>query len=237
MNINFDKNVLPNFFKMGFYHAELIEPMELDDFIKLISNFGDILRTHKHALKGGLVQVISNSELFGEDEVPWHNDYSYSTGDYWGTALVCEENEGKVETEFVDMSRLYQGLSSEQIKVLEKTKARFSPPQDLSHCFSKYQLKRIKMEGVERSLIQTDLICRLKAVYLSPSTMESPFRSTDIFNSLMDIAEKNKFSVSLKRGDVLIFDNIRYMHRRGGYKGVRKLYRIQFNYNKILCGL
>lgn len=234
---NLWNTVHTSFTKRAFFEGLVSDSFSIDDFLDLIGLFGKPLRTKHFSIANGLIQRVANDGLFDNQKVPWHNDYSYSTGEFLGTALLCESDEASCPTTFADMSSLIPLLSQDEVQQLKSTVCSFAPPNDLKNCFTKMQWRRIEQEGVKRGLIQTDYITKSECVYCSPATLVGDFKKTPLFDKIMNLAESHSFDVRWVPRKLVIYDNYRYMHKRDSFVGARSILRIQFNYENLNKGI
>ena len=83
--------------------------INIDEFEHIAESLGKNLVTDKHTLnKKKTIQELSNTGLFGNNDVNWHNDWSYGRGNYFGTILYNVKNAELSPTWFMDMSTLPQ---------------------------------------------------------------------------------------------------------------------------------
>ena len=70
-----------------------------------------------------------------------------------------------------------------------------------------------------------------KVLYFSPATMMGVDKPFDL-PYYMSMCESFAFSHKWKPNQVVLWDNLRYMHRRDSYKdtGYREMHRVQFRY-------
>ena len=61
-------------------------------------------------------------------------------------------------------------------------------------------------------------------MYISPATLMGDIDVSD----LVAHCEKNIYKHEWQDNEIVIYDNIRYMHRRHAFEGERELWRIQF---------
>lgn len=205
--------------------------LSFDDFSTLGCMLGKPLPVGKHNLPGRrYIQNVSPNGLFRREEVPWHNDLSYSIGNYDGTILYMKSFDIKVPTYFVDTCELYSMLSEKEKVEYSDIVCSFIAPTHYHDLLSNSQLKLVKKKITKKKLIIEHPISGRKTLYFSPITLH---KSTKKFNlkKILEWSEKIKFSINYSINDIIIFDNLRLMHRRPLFKkGNRQLWRISFCY-------
>ena len=218
------------FFKKGFVRRNFGK-ISFDDFCLLGQMLGKPLPVGKHNLSGRrYIQNVSPDGLFRREEVPWHNDFSYSTGNYDGTMLHMESFDIKVPTYFVDTHELYLMLNDDEKSEYSDIICRFVAPAHYHDLLSDSQLKLVNKNVIEKKLIIEHPVSGVKTLYFSPATL---FDSTKEFNlkKLLNWSEEKKFLIEYSLNDIIIFDNLRFMHRRPHFEeGNRRLWRISFCY-------
>lgn len=209
----------------GLLHISCNNPLSLEQFKQLGESFGKALIAKKHTLdKERHVQYVSDKGLFSNDDVDWHNDWSYGEGNYFGTALYNNKNGHLSTTDFVDMRLAYQSYTNKE--ELENLKGDYFPPQYLHNsCFTPRMLKILEKAKVTRSFAHTHHITGDKVMYISPGTLQSDI---DISKFVAHCEDQPIYKHNWQDNDILIYDNIRYMHRRHAFEGERELWRIQF---------
>ena len=219
-------DIKDKFFRDGFV---VVEDGDLEE---LASMFVRSLKVDKHIHpSNNTIQILSNNEMFGTDEVPWHNDFSHSRGKYDGSLLKCIKNEPDVATTFVDGQKIVEKLSEEEIDELEQTTAWYSRPAIYESCFTERQNKIINKLSIKRPLIFKHPISNKKVLYFSPSTMVGVDKPFDI-PYYMSLCESFAFHHVWKENQVVMWDNLRFMHKRKSFanSGYREMHRIQFRY-------
>lgn len=186
-------------------------------------NLGKPLVTDRHVLdEDRIIQDISDEGLFSRNDVAWHNDWSYGRGNYFGTMLYAVENAAASPTWFTDMAQAPEHLKD----AYRGCEGAYYPPQNLQDaCFTDRQLKLLEKQKVKRPFVFTHEGSGLETLYCSPGTIQD----SDIdLEPIIEWAEENAYKHEWVDGDILIWDNLRMMHRREAFEGNRKLWRIQF---------
>lgn len=206
----------------GLIHIKCDKPLSLDEFKKIRLNKPLIAKRHtldneRH------VQYVSDKGLFSNDDVDWHNDWSYGTGNYFGTTLYNHKNGHLSTTDFVDMRKAYQRYDDKEY--LKNTTGSYFPPQDLHEsCFTPRMLKILERAKVSRQFAHVHHATGDTVMYFSPGTLQ-----TDIdVRNLIEHCENDIYKHHWQDNDILIYDNIRVMHRRHAFDGERELWRTQF---------
>lgn len=206
----------------GLIHIKCNKPLSLDEFKQI--NLGKPLIAKRHTLDDERhVQYVSDKGLFSNNDVDWHNDWSYGEGSYFGTMLYNYKNGHLSTTDFVDMRDAYERYDDKEY--LKNTTGEYFPPQDLHEsCFTPRMLKILEKAKVSRQFAHTHHITGDTVMYFSPGTLQ-----TDInVSNLIAHCEEDIYEHHWQENDILIYDNIRYMHRRHAFEGERELWRIQF---------
>ncbi len=223
------ETIKTQFLETGFVHLARATPALPEDLISLAEAFGDLLFTERHTAEHKAVQIISEEALFARDEVPWHNDWSYGAGNFVGTILYNHRNAEIAPTYFVDMATACAALSGEEMERLRSIVGHYFPPENLqSTCFTPRQLRVLNRARASRPFVFDHPASGQPVLYFSPGTLQ------DITDGEADIAALITHCEQFTRphcwqpNDVLIYDNLRLMHRRPAFQGSRTLWRIQF---------
>ena len=202
-----------------------------DDIFEIGSSLGKPLPVGKHNYnKHRYIQDVSPNGLFRNEEVPWHNDFSYSQGSYDGTLLYMQHYEADVPTEFADMCAVYKMLPDEMKSKYKDIVCGFRAPHHYHDLLSSSQLKLVSNYQSQKKLILDHPVTRTTSVYFSPATIFETSSPIDV-DYLLSLTEKVKFKIHYRQHDLVIFDNLRYMHRRPSFSnGFRQLLRISFCY-------
>ncbi|MGI9500475.1 MAG: TauD/TfdA dioxygenase family protein [Geminicoccaceae bacterium] len=217
------------FLETGFVHLARTTPMSSRELVDLAETFGDLLMTERHTKEHKAVQIISEEALFARDEVPWHNDWSYGTGNYVGTVLYNRRNAEIAPTYFVDMATACAALPYGERDRLRDVVGHYFPPVDLqSTCFTPRQLRVLNRARVSRPFVFDHPSTGRPVLYFSPGTLRNITNGEPDISSLTAHCEQFSWPHNWQPDDVLIYDNFRLMHRRPAFRGSRVLWRIQF---------
>ena len=196
--------------------------LTLEEFKNI--KLGKPLIAKRHTLDDErIVQYVSDKGLFSNTDVDWHNDWSYGAGNYFGTTLYNHKNGHLSTTDFVDMRKAYERYEDKEY--LHNVIGEYFPPQDLHEsCFTPRMLKILEKAKVSRKFAHTHHITGDTVMYISPGTLQ-----TDIdISKLIEHCEQDIYEHHWQDNDILIYDNLRYMHRRNAFEGERELWRTQF---------
>lgn len=230
-DINNSVEIKKEYFDNGFVHIKTdpknVEPENLK---KIASYFGKLLITGKHHIEGDrYVQLLSENALFGNGDVPWHNDFSYSIGDYHGTLLAYVESDTPTHTEFVDTNLAYEMLSQEDKDYLSDAEATFGIPGKYDGLISETQVKVIQKHVMTRPISMVHPVTGKTSLYFSPETLMKTNKPIDK-ERLVKHCESIAFKHHWEKGDMILWDNRRMLHRRDAFTGHRKLLRVNFQY-------
>ena len=230
-DINNKEAIIEEFFNNGLVLIQTSLKNINPTVIKNIgSYFGKLLITGKHHVHGDRhVQVISEDELFGNKLVPWHNDFSYSVGDYHGTLLAFIDSDVPTYTEFADCNQIYNMLPKEQQDYLEGVEATFGIPQAYDGLIYETQVKVIQKYTMKRPVAMTHPITKNKSLYFSPETLMETTKPIDK-EKFVSYCDQLAFKHHWNKGDILLWDNRRMLHRRPAFAGHRELLRVNFQY-------
>jgi len=226
--IRFDEiwhvNLLDKLLEHGLIIVSCNKNISLDEFKIIGKKLGKPLIAKKHTLDDERhVQYVSDKGLFSNDDVDWHNDWSYGEGNYFGTMLYNNKNGHLSTTDFIDMRKAYEDYPDKDF--LHNTEGTYFPPQYLHEtCFTPRMLKILEKAKVTRKFAHLHHATGDHVIYISPGTLQNDI---DV-NSIVKYCEQNIYEHNWKKNDILIYDNIRYMHRRHAFEGERELWRTQF---------
>jgi alpha-ketoglutarate-dependent taurine dioxygenase len=209
----------------GLIHIKCKNAISINDFKDVTSKLGKPLIAKKHTLDNDrTVQYVSDQGLFSNDDMGWHNDWSYGAGDYFGTILYNNKNGHLSTTDFIDMREAYNNYLDKEY--LHNTKVSYFAPEYLQEsCFTPRILKILEKAKRVRNLAHQHHITGDTVLYFSPETLRTELDVTP----LVKFCEKQKiYKHYWQDYDILIYDNIRCMHRRYAFKGERELWRTQF---------
>ena len=225
-------SIIEAFHDEGFVCLRREEPATETQLVQLASKFGKIWITERHRGKIPGIQKVADNALFGCDEVPWHNDWSYGRGGYFGTLLYNKTGANIAKTYFVDMATACAALPFECVEALRECSGEYFPSRKLQQsCFRNNEIRTLEKIRVRRPLVFNHPTCSKPVLYFSPGTLKSTcgLDKTGItIDLLTSHCEDFQWSHDWQENDIVIFDNLRFMHRRDGFKGRRQLWRIQF---------
>jgi len=193
------------------------------NFEFIANRLGKCLVTDKHVInENRTVQELSNTGLFGTNIVDWHNDWSYGRGNYFGTILYNVKNAHLTPTWFCDMSKLPEEF---YIKY-ENNIGYYYPPINLQNqCFTEKQLRVLEKQKISRKFVHTHHVTGERVLYCSPETIQEC--ELDL-SDIISYAEENSYCHKWEPNDILIWDNLKMMHKRSSFEGHRLLWRTQF---------
>lgn len=202
----------------------------IQDIAKL---FNGNVEPDKHTLEGHKdVQVVSDKELFRQGDVPWHTDWSYGHTRFDGTILQCVSPGLGTPTVFCNMRDVFRlavdTFGQEEVDDLFTNNGHYQPPEDLKYCFSPKQWRYTRRNPRKTPLAFTHTNGE-NYLYFSPGTLTKTDRPFDV-DKYVDLLDKCSFQHDWQEGDILIWDNLRFMHKRAPFTGERQLLRIQFKY-------
>ncbi len=216
-------NIQEEILKHGLIVFKGNRSLDVKDYEQMSTRLGKLVHTKNHVLnKNNTIQIVSETDLFIDGDVEWHNDWSYGRGNYFGTMLYNKLNGEKSTTDFVDMKDAYQTYPNKQ--ELEDQEGTYFPPDAYNYCFTEQQKRILEKRKQTRKFAHTHHITGDKVLYFSPGSLQ-----TDIdVSHLITHCEKNIYEHQWEPNDVLLYDNIRVMHRRHAFTGSRTLWRVQF---------
>lgn len=195
--------------------------------------------------------------LFGNNDLEWHNDYAHSPGDFHGTLLYNELGGSLAETIFCDTVAAYADLeddiksqltdvvgrhrvgSKAYRRELSKSELRLLRMRDWKPTNAEYSLACVHDDDTLRPVVAKHPVTGRSALYLGPATWNGsdPVISADLYDSLIQHCSQEKYIYRHQWAshDLVLFDNLSTMHRRGAFDGDRILWRLQFDYGKHLA--
>jgi len=225
LEINFEDFLIEDFKHLLNKHGLIIirgKDLTISEFENFTLNLGKPLVTTKHVLnENRTVQELSNQGLFGNSDVDWHNDWSYGRGNYFGTVLYNVKNAELSPTKFTDMSKVPNYL----FEKYKNCSGKYYPPSEFNNCFTEKQLTLLKKQEITRPFVFTHPNTLEKILYCSPGTIQE---NTIDLSEIISYAERNCYSHIWEKNDILIWDNLKMMHKRGSFTGERLLWRTQF---------
>tara|TARA_B100001057_G_scaffold488580_1_gene573220 strand:+ start:27 stop:713 length:687 start_codon:yes stop_codon:yes gene_type:complete len=210
------------FFNNGIVNINL-DTFSHDTLKKIASYFGELLKitSNTHIKDEDYVQKISEEAILGNTYLPWHRDLTYTPGDYHGTLLAFKESDYDTYTEFLDCNKLYDSLTDAEKKYFKEIKITYGVPKK----YTAYN----KDSVIERDLCLQHPVTKQTTLYFSPGSMISstkPIHQEDLLDRGKVFFKKHFW----KKGDILLYDNRRMLHRRPAFKGHRELLRLNFKY-------
>ena len=213
-------------YEHGLIHIKNDQPLTINEFSQFAKTFGKPLTTEKHVLDNDrIVQEVSSNELFKNTQVDWHNDWSYGRGNYFGVTLYNKSNGSLAPTHFIDMKVALEAY--DEIDSLKDVTGYYYPPKDLHYCFTEKQLQLLKKQNIHRPIIFEHHVTGEKVLYFSPGTLYKtniPLNVNELFEHCCQFSWQHEW----KDNDIIIYDNIRVMHKRNAFTGERVLWRTQF---------
>jgi taurine dioxygenase len=195
--------------------------------------------------------------LFGHNDLEWHNDFAHSPGEFHGTLLYNESGGDLAETIFSDTRTAYQDLDHSTRTMLDgamgyhrvtekayrrtltKAEQRLLRITGWKPNNAEYSLACVHDDDTARPMAPVHPVTGTRAIYLGPATYvgSNPVMDQNDYDALIKHCELDQYIYSHRwqPGDVVIFDNLSTMHRRGAFEGDRTLWRMQFNYDKHLA--
>lgn len=219
-----------DFLTKGFVHLRNEQPAAASDLLALAESFGPLLTTDRHTPDHPAIQIIGETGLFGDQDLPWHNDFSYGEGEFVGTLLSNREGGHLATTRFVDMEVAAATLPDEERERLRGlTGHYFLPAAMMSDFYTEGQERQMKRARSKRPLVFDHPATGRPVLYFSPGTLRRVTGGDVDIQALLQHCEKHAFEHHWQPGDILLYDNYRMMHARGPFQGQRTLWRIQFS--------
>lgn len=220
------------------------DPVSNDDFIKLCSKLGTILKNKDQNLvaeeSGSILRISNVNGILGNNELDWHNDFSGKPGNYHGASLYSVQNADKSNTTWCDTRRAYNDLDNKMKEKLSNAIGqfflypKFEDKESQPYAISPAEIRFMKQKGlIERPLVPIHPKTGSKSLYVSPFFLVDYEPKDFDMDDLIAHCNKPKYlySHSWREYDLILFDNLSTMHRRDdAFGGVRTLHRIQFNY-------
>ena len=209
--------------KNGLVKVSCPKPLNLEQFEAITKSLGKPLVTDKHVLnEGRTVQELSDVGLFGDGEVDWHHDWSYGRGNYFGTILYNVNNAQRSPTWFCDMSKAPDSLRY----MYQDAEGEYYPPTHLhGQCFTEKQLRILNKQKITRKFNIEHHITGEKILYCSLATMRNNEYNVE---PIREWIEENSYIHHWEDNDILLWDNLKMIHKRSAFEGKRLLWRTQF---------
>ncbi len=235
MNLHIDDSagaIKDAFFASGFVRLTSDRPVSQQSLLQLARAFGELLSIERHTSDDPALQVVSHNGLFGQGEVPWHSDYSYGRGSFYGTLLYNAVNGTEASTYFADMQEVCSALPEGETNRLTGLIGHYSAHKHLrSTFFSCEEGAIMKERTIKRPLVFPHPATGRNVLYISPATFRHVSNGEVDLASLVELVDEHSWEHVWQDYDVLLYDNLRLMHRRPAFKGRRTLWRIQFDPN------
>lgn len=222
-NISDIDNIKNDFFNNGIVYIN-VDNINIDLLKQIGSFFGNLCPTTLKTFieNERYVHKISENAILGSKEVDWHRDMTYDTNECHGTLLAYIDSDTPTYTEFSDCNIVYNNLSLEDKSYLEDLEITYSIPK-------KYVANQ-ELVTVTRPCLMVHPITKDHTVYFSPETILKTNKHFDQ-DFIIKQCEQNTFKHYWNKGDILLWDNRRMMHRRPKFKGHRELWRLNFKYD------
>ena len=207
----------------GLLKIQMPSKITIEQFEKIANALGKPLVTTKHVLnENRTVQELSNTGLFSDGEVDWHHDWSYGRGNYFGTILHNVKNADLSPTLFCDMSKVPDSLKDMYSGAI----GHYYPPLHLHNtCFTEKQLMLLEKQKVSRPFLINHRVTGEEILYCSISTIQD--NELDL-SPIKEWCEENCYKHEWEEHDLLIWDNLKMIHKRFAFEGERLLWRTQF---------
>ncbi len=218
------------------------------ELVQLASQFGRLFRTSLKQVHPSHPEIhlisnhVENGEpkgLLGSGVVDWHSDLSYLSDAYDGSLLYGVQTDPGCITEFLDLRLAYERLSDSLKRELDSIVAVFSLSAfEETHTQNRMQQTHSQfsyLKPVERKLICIHPVTKRPSLYLSPSLLigfknysHKDFK--DLSANLLKHCLQNvdTYRHQWKNGDLLLIDNLSFMHRRDAAPNPRLLWRLNF---------
>ncbi len=212
--------------KNGFVTVKNNKELSVEEFGSFAKSLGKPLVTERHIIDDGrFIQQIKATELLAAGEVEWHNDWSYGRGDYFWTVLYNKKNAHITPTTFIDMKIALEELDTSDD--LDGIDGYYYPPKHLHYCFTEKQLRVLTKQNIHRPIKFTHPYTSEEVLYFSPGTLVKTSKPVNI-DKLLTHCLQFKWDYNWNDNDIIIWDNIRTMHKRCEYSGNREIWRTQF---------
>jgi alpha-ketoglutarate-dependent taurine dioxygenase len=194
------------------------------------------------------------SGMFGDNDLEWHCDFAHTPGNYHGTLLYNESNGHLADTIFCDTRAAFTDLqrddqlSLDGVMGMHKVTERAYRRQLSAAEQRLLRIKGFKPEHMEfstacvhddataRPMVSHHPVSGDSSLYLGPATYvgSDPLLPQGFYERILVHCEQYKYQQihTWQPDDIILFDNLITMHRRGPYSGTRILWRMQFNYDK-----
>jgi alpha-ketoglutarate-dependent taurine dioxygenase len=188
--------------------------------------------------EGYELRVSNVDGILGNDELNWHQDHSHKKGTWYGVVLRGIQNSHLSQTQFCDLEKVYEELDENlkekirQIEVKQSINTKYHSLHDFNAraCHLSKADYRLATRVVTRRLVHTHPTRKTNMLFLSPEFARPEDQDSDVFNELVEKANNPKHHTTFtwSDNDILIIDNIKYMHRRNKFEGTRVLSRVLF---------
>jgi L-asparagine oxygenase len=175
-------------------------------------------------IKGKEDEASSN----GITEFKLHNDGAYLSRDVRPETLtlLCLNNDANTDTKLVRLQSIIEGLKSTTVDILSSNNFVHAPPTtfEVNQNMSSRSSILDKIDGMWESKIATH----------NCQTQLPNSKIKKAIDEFIGVAELKAFSHAWRVGDLLIFNNLRYLHGRGEISGKRWLQRC-YGSSRISC--
>lgn len=197
--------------------------LSIDNFENIAEQLGKNLVTVQHVVnEKRTIQDLSNDGLFANGEVDWHHDWSYGRGNYHGAILYNVKNAELSSTWYCDMSDAPQSLKD---MYRNETGEYFPPVRLHDMCFTEKQIKLLKKQKITRPFVINHHVTDEEILYCSWGTIQN---NTVDLEPIKQWVIENAYEHKWETGDLLIWDNLKMIHKRNSFTGERMLWRTQF---------
>jgi alpha-ketoglutarate-dependent taurine dioxygenase len=189
----------------------------------------------------GYVLRISNVDgILGDNELDWHQDHSHKPGIWYGTILKGIKNSNKSDTLFSDLELAYNDLPENvktqinDISMIQSSSVKYESLDKFNSevCHLDKADYRLATKKIQKQIVVIHPIRKTKILFLSPMFASISDDHKEIFEYLVNHASHPRYiqNFSWNDNDLLVFDNIKYMHKRFKFEGERLLYRTLFTF-------
>jgi alpha-ketoglutarate-dependent taurine dioxygenase len=186
------------------------------------------------------LRVSNVNGILGNAQISWHQDHSHKKGIWYGGILRGIKNSHFSDTVFCDLEKLFNDLSIQQqkkaetIKITQSINKKYENIKEFNNlaCHMDNVDYRLAKRIVERDMVILHPNRKTKILSLSPEFAILKPEDQDFFEEILDLAKNEKYHLVFKwkDGNVLAFDNLKFMHKRDSFLGDRILTRTLFKF-------